>query len=64
MVIRSGEVSWTAGLLRGSRPVGVGLKDLGLHRLKDVGRPGQIFLLQAEGLPVAFGCGRRATRRC
>jgi predicted ATPase/class 3 adenylate cyclase/DNA-binding CsgD family transcriptional regulator len=43
-----------AGLLRDSLPAGVWLKDLGLHRLKDVDRPEQIFQLQAEGLPAAF----------
>jgi hypothetical protein len=64
MVIHSGAASWMAGLRPGSRPVGVALKDLGWHRLKDVGRPGQIFQLQAQGLSAAFRCGRRATRRC
>jgi class 3 adenylate cyclase len=29
-----------AELLRDSLPAGVGLKDLGLHRLKDIGQPG------------------------
>ena len=43
-----------AGLLRDSLPDGVWLKDLGLHRLKDGGRPEQVFQLQAEGLPAAF----------
>ena len=43
-----------AGLLRDALPAGVWLKDLGLHRLKDGGRPEQIFQLQAEGLPAAF----------
>jgi predicted ATPase/class 3 adenylate cyclase/DNA-binding CsgD family transcriptional regulator len=46
--------SSSAGLLADSLPAGVGLKDLGLHRLKDVGRAVQIFQLQAEGLPAAF----------
>ena len=32
-----------AELLRDSLPAGVGLKDLGLHQLKDMGQPGQIF---------------------
>ena len=44
----------TAGLLVGALPDGVWLADLGLHRLKDVGRPEQIFQLRAEGLPAAF----------
>ena len=43
-----------AGLLADSLPAGVGLRDLGLHRLKDLGRAEQIFQLQAEGLPAAF----------
>ena len=52
-----------AELLRDSLPAGVGLKDLGLHRLKDIGQPWQIFQLQAEGLPQpSRRCGRWATR--
>jgi predicted ATPase/class 3 adenylate cyclase/DNA-binding CsgD family transcriptional regulator len=43
-----------AELLRDCLPAGVGLKDLGLHRLKDIGQPGRIFQLQAEELPAAF----------
>jgi predicted ATPase/class 3 adenylate cyclase/DNA-binding CsgD family transcriptional regulator len=43
-----------AGLLRDPLPAGVGLKDLGLHRLADVGRAEQVFQLQADGLPVSF----------
>ena len=43
-----------AELLRDSLPAGAGLKDLGLHRLQDIGQPGQIFQLQAEELPAAF----------
>ena len=43
-----------AGLLSDALPAGVVLKDLGLHRLRDVSRPEQIFQLQAEGLPAAF----------
>jgi len=44
----------TAALLRDSMPPGSSLRDLGLHRLKDLGRPEQIFQLQADGLPAAF----------
>jgi predicted ATPase/class 3 adenylate cyclase len=33
---------------------GVSLKDLGLHRLKDLGRPEQIFQLEADGLGREF----------
>ena len=35
-------------------PAGASLRDLGLHRLKDLGRPGQIFQLEADGLATAF----------
>ncbi len=44
----------TAALLQDSLSAGVSLKDLGLHRLKDLGRPEQIFQLEAGGLPAAF----------
>ena len=44
----------TAALLAGSLPAGVSLSDLGLHRLKDLGRPERMFQLRAEGLPAAF----------
>ena len=43
-----------AGLLRDALPTGTGLKDLGLHRLKDGGGTEQLFQLLAEGLPAAF----------
>jgi predicted ATPase/class 3 adenylate cyclase len=43
-----------AALLADCLSAGVGLKDLGLHRLKDLGRAERIFQLQAEGLPAAF----------
>jgi len=44
----------TAALLRDSLPVGASLRDLGLHRLKDLGRPEQLFQLEAEGLSPDF----------
>ena len=44
----------TAALLRDSLPAGASLKDLGVHRLKDLGRPEKVFQLQADGLPAAF----------
>ncbi|MGO8960929.1 MAG: adenylate/guanylate cyclase domain-containing protein [Streptosporangiaceae bacterium] len=44
----------TAGLVRDSMPAGASLKDLGFHRLKDLGRPEQIFQVAADGLPAAF----------
>ncbi|MBV9092617.1 MAG: adenylate/guanylate cyclase domain-containing protein [Streptosporangiaceae bacterium] len=44
----------TAALLGDSMPVGASLRDLGVHRLKDLERPERIFQLQADGLPTAF----------
>jgi predicted ATPase/class 3 adenylate cyclase len=44
----------TAALLRDSLPSGTSLRDLGLHRLKDLGRPEQIFQVDSAGLPAAF----------
>ena len=44
----------TAALLGDSLSGGVGLKDLGVHRFKDLSRPERIFQLVARGLPVAF----------
>jgi predicted ATPase/class 3 adenylate cyclase len=44
----------TAALLRDSLPADVSLRDLGLHRLKDLGQPEQIFQLDADGLPAVF----------
>jgi predicted ATPase/class 3 adenylate cyclase len=44
----------TAALLSDPLPAGVSLRDLGLHRLKDLGRPERIFQLDADGLPTAF----------
>ena len=41
----------TADLLSGLLPDGVRLRDLGLHRLKDLGRPEQVFQLEADRLP-------------
>ena len=46
--------SATAALVRDSMPAGACLRDLGSHRLKDLGRPEQIFQLEAAGLPPAF----------
>jgi predicted ATPase/DNA-binding CsgD family transcriptional regulator len=43
-----------AALVRDSLPAGVSLRDLGPHRLKDLGQPEQLFQLQAEGLEVDF----------
>jgi len=44
----------TAALVRDSLPAGAELRDLGLHRLKDLGRPEQIFQLDAAGLATEF----------
>ena len=43
-----------AALLSGSLPAGASVRDLGLHRLKDLGRPERLFQLDAAGLPTAF----------
>jgi predicted ATPase/class 3 adenylate cyclase len=43
-----------AALLGDSLPDGASLRDLGLHRLKDLGQPERIFQLDAPGLPTAF----------
>jgi len=43
-----------AVLLRDTLPPGVSLTDLGVHRLKDLGRPERIFQLQAVGLQAGF----------
>jgi predicted ATPase/class 3 adenylate cyclase len=43
-----------AALVRDSLPPGVALRDLGAHRLKDLGRPEKIFQLDAAGLRAGF----------
>ena len=43
-----------AVLVRDGLPKGTVLADLGVHRLKELGRPEQIFQLQAAGLPAQF----------
>ncbi len=43
-----------AVLLRDTLPPGVSLTDLGVHQLKDLGRPERIFQLQAAGLQTGF----------
>ena len=48
-------VSETASaLVRDRLPPGASLADLGVHRLKDLGRPERIFQLQAAGLQAGF----------
>jgi predicted ATPase/class 3 adenylate cyclase len=43
-----------AALVRDSLPAGAALRDLGAQRLKDLGRPEQIFQLDAAGLRAGF----------
>jgi predicted ATPase/class 3 adenylate cyclase len=43
-----------AALLSGALPDGASLRDLGQHRLKDLGQPERICQLDAPGLPVSF----------
>jgi len=43
-----------AALVRDSLPAETALKNLGVHRLKDLGRPERIFQLQAPGLQAEF----------
>jgi len=43
-----------AAMVRESLPPGIGMRDLGLHRLKDLGRPERIFQLDAAGLQADF----------
>ncbi len=43
-----------AALVRDALPPDAALKDLGVHRLKDLGRPERIFQLQAPGLRAVF----------
>ncbi len=44
----------TQGLVRDALPHNTSLLDLGRHRLKDLGRPEQIFQLQYPSLPADF----------
>jgi predicted ATPase/class 3 adenylate cyclase len=43
-----------AALVRDGLPPGAALTDLGIHRLKDLGRPERIFQLRAVGLRAEF----------
>jgi predicted ATPase/class 3 adenylate cyclase len=43
-----------AALVRDALPPGTALRDLGAHRLKDLGRPEQIFQLDVAGLRAGF----------
>lgn len=44
----------TAAVLRDEEVAGVGVRDLGVHRLKDLDRPEHVYQLVAEGLAPAF----------
>ena len=44
----------TAGLIEDGLPDGATLRDLGEHRLKDLGRPQRLFQVAHPGLPVEF----------
>jgi predicted ATPase/class 3 adenylate cyclase len=44
----------TAELLMEALPDGIGLRDLGHHRLKDLGRPEQVYQVEAEFLQASF----------
>ncbi len=44
----------TAELLMESLPDRVSLRDLGHHRLKDLGRPEQVYQVEADFLPASF----------
>ncbi|KRC88327.1 hypothetical protein ASE25_15960 [Terrabacter sp. Root85] len=46
--------SVAAELARDALPDGVGLRDLGLHRLKDIPEPERLFQLTVDGLQVDF----------
>jgi class 3 adenylate cyclase len=43
-----------AALVRDALPPGAALVDLGVHQLKDLGRPEQIFQLSVPGLAGEF----------
>jgi len=47
--------SAAAGLIEDSLPADTSLRNLGAHRLKDLGRPEKIFQLVADGLTSEFG---------
>jgi predicted ATPase len=44
----------TAELIEESLPAGVRLRDLGMHRLRDLGRPEHVYQVEAAALPVSF----------
>jgi len=52
-----------AVLVRNSLPAGASLRDLGLHRLKDLGQPEQIFQLQITASKATSHLSSRSTTR-
>jgi predicted ATPase/class 3 adenylate cyclase len=56
----------TCELVARTLPPGTGLRDLGVHRLKDLGQPEQLYQLVISGLPADFPplrtVGRRRTK--
>lgn len=44
----------TRGLVEGSLPDGLSVRDLGMHRLKDLSRPERLFQLVIDGAPDEF----------
>ena len=53
----------TAAVLRDEEVEGVGVRDLGVHRLKDLDRPEHVYQLVADGLEPAFPKIRTAGER-
>jgi class 3 adenylate cyclase len=54
-----------AALVRNALPPGAALIDLGVHQLKDLGRPERIFQVSARACrPGSRRCARWAIRRC
>jgi class 3 adenylate cyclase len=54
-----------AALVREGLPPGATLADLGMHRLKDLGRPQRIFQLQGRACrPGSRRCGRWGVSLC
>jgi predicted ATPase/class 3 adenylate cyclase len=44
----------TADLVRGDLPAGMAVRDLGVHRLKDLPEPEHLYQLEIDGLPSEF----------
>jgi predicted ATPase/class 3 adenylate cyclase len=44
----------TRGLVEGNLPAGLSVRDLGMHRLKDLSRPERLFQLVIDGAPNDF----------